>query len=132
MGLVDHHVCTIFVPIAAHAPRSAHPSNFETVSHKLVNHIPISISQEGLDVYLWGFGVDSCKNIEINKRPPLMTLLSALGTYWNEYSICFALSSKLKYLELKKREENREKTKQNKTKITKAIIIHLPGAYNKG
>ena len=27
------------------------------------------------------------KNIEMNKRPPLTTLLSAMGCYWNKYSI---------------------------------------------
>ena len=32
------------------------------------------------------FGLILTKNIEMNKRPPLMTLLSALGSYWNEYS----------------------------------------------
>ena len=80
------HQCTIFVPIAAHTPISAHPSNFETRSHEIIKHIPMFISQEGLGMYLWGFwGVDSRKNIEMNKRTPLMTLLSALGSYWNEY-----------------------------------------------
>ena len=34
-----------------------------------------------------GEGVDLCKkNIKLNKRPPLMTLLNALGAYWNGYS----------------------------------------------
>ena len=78
---------TVFVPVAAHAPISAHPSKFEIVSHKIINHIPISITQEGLDVYLLVFWVDPCKNIEMNKRPPLWTLLSALGSYWNDYGI---------------------------------------------
>ena len=51
-----------FVPVAAHAPISANPSNFEIISHKIIkiiNHIPISISQEGLAMYLRG--IDPCK-----------------------------------------------------------------------
>ena len=41
---------------------------------------------------LWSFfGLILAKNIEINKRPPLMTLLSALGSYWNEYGSCHSL-----------------------------------------
>ena len=28
------------------------------------------------------------KNIEIDKRPPLLTLVSAMGSYWNEYGTC--------------------------------------------
>ena len=35
---------------------STHPTNFEIISHRIINPIPISISQEGLDVYLWGVG----------------------------------------------------------------------------
>ena len=30
-------------------------------------------------------GLILVKNIEKNKRTPLMTLLSTLGAYWNEY-----------------------------------------------
>ena len=76
--------CTIFIPITAHAPISTHPSNSEIISHKLVNHILISISQGGVWTCIYGvFGFDSCKNIEMNRSPPLMTLLSALGAYWN-------------------------------------------------
>ena len=33
--------------------------------------------------------VDPCKNIKINKRPPIVTLLSTLGNYWNEYGTHF-------------------------------------------
>ena len=62
--------CTAFVLIAAHAPISAHPSHFEIISHKIINHLPIFISQAGLDnVYLF-FGLILVKNIEINKRLP--------------------------------------------------------------
>ena len=57
MSISQVSYITVFVPIAAHASISAHPSNFEIISHKLVNHILLSISQDGLDVYLWGFGV---------------------------------------------------------------------------
>ena len=35
------------------------------------------------------FGVILATNIETNKCPSEMTYLSALGTYWNEYSISF-------------------------------------------
>ena len=36
------------------------------------------------------FGLILAKNIKIYKRPPLMTLLGALGAYWNEYgNLCF-------------------------------------------
>ena len=35
------------------------------------------------------FGLMLAKNIEMDKRPPLMTLLSALGSYWNEYGVLF-------------------------------------------
>ena len=31
------------------------------------------------------FGLILAKSIEMDKRPPLMTLLSGLGFYWNEY-----------------------------------------------
>ena len=31
------------------------------------------------------FGLILAKNIKIDKRPHLKTLLSALGAYWNEY-----------------------------------------------
>ena len=41
---VDILQTTVLVSIAAHAPVSAHPSKFEIVSHKVINHIPISIS----------------------------------------------------------------------------------------
>ena len=43
-----------------------------------------------------GSWVDPCRNIEMDKRrkrPPLMTLLSAVGTYWNEYSTYGVLES---------------------------------------
>ena len=88
------HKYTVFLPIAAHAPIRAHSSNFEIISHKIINHIHISISQEGPNVYLCFFLFCFAspppwslqKNIEMNKCPPLMTLLSTLGTYWNKYS----------------------------------------------
>ena len=35
------------------------------------------------------FGLILAKNIEIYKCPTLITLLSALGSYWNEYGTLF-------------------------------------------
>ena len=37
------NIITIFVLIAAHVHISAHPSYFEVISHKMINHLPRSI-----------------------------------------------------------------------------------------
>ena len=36
-------ICTVSVLIAAHVPISAHPSYFEVINHKIINHLPRSI-----------------------------------------------------------------------------------------
>ena len=51
----------IFVPVVANAPISAHPSNFEIISHKITNH------RGSGRVY---GGVGPCKKYEIDLCPP--------------------------------------------------------------
>ena len=61
--------CTVFVLIAAHAPISTHPSNFEIISHKIVPFTHFQ-SRVGVNIILWvDLGWSLQKNIEINKRP---------------------------------------------------------------
>ena len=36
-------VYTVFILIAAHAPISTHPSYFEVINHKIINHLPRSV-----------------------------------------------------------------------------------------
>ena len=39
---------TVFVLIAAHAPISTHPSYFETINQKMINHLPRSIHETNI------------------------------------------------------------------------------------
>ena len=34
---------TLFVPLAGHAPISAHVSYFEVINHNIINHLSISV-----------------------------------------------------------------------------------------
>ena len=96
---------TVFVLIVAHAPKTAHPSYFVAVNHKIINHLPRSIHETNILCSIWlgsslkmaqiiNVWVDPCNKYWNNKHSPRMTYVSVLGTYWNEYGN-FWLISKL-------------------------------------
>ena len=80
-----------------HVPISAHPSYFEAINHKIVNHLHRSIHETNIFRSMWlGINLKMTKilnfrvlatNIETNKRPPEITNLSALDAYleWMRY-----------------------------------------------
>ena len=87
-------------------PIRAHPSYFEVISHKIINHLPRSSHKACIRVqYDWELAWKWPKssifesilstNIEINKRPPKMIYLSALGPYWNEYGVPTLLNNQM-------------------------------------
>ena len=95
---------TVFIPIAAHAPLSTHPSYFEVINHKLINHLPRFVHWAYIPTSIWlgicmnmaqiiHFWIKPSNNIETNKCPPKMIYLSALGAYWNEYGDMYMMSS---------------------------------------
>ena len=65
--VISTSTITVIVPIVAHAIINAHPSKFEFMENKIINHLPISIGQEGLHGHVWGGEgqvVDLCKNMK--------------------------------------------------------------------